>query len=198
MSRRFGTAVSLFFVAASLCGCAPEIGDECGSAVDCSQTGDRLCDTTQPGGYCTVFNCEPDTCPGDEAVCVAFDAELDPACQSADDVESPRFERTFCMKGCEGDDDCRSGYECLAPTGSNAIVDIEPVADKVCLPKAPRTTTPAQGTPIPSVCKPADAGADSLPPPYEPDGGTGAGGAGGASGAGGGGGVGGGGGAGGA
>ncbi|MFW5740185.1 MAG: hypothetical protein ACOC1F_07450, partial [Myxococcota bacterium] len=56
-------------------GCNPKIGDDCTNSTDCSVSGDRLCDTTQPGGYCTVFNCEPDMCP-EEAQCVAFDTEF--------------------------------------------------------------------------------------------------------------------------
>ena len=62
---------------APVLGCTPNIGNKCSLSTDCSQLGDRLCDTTQPGGYCTVFNCEPDQCPN--AICVAFDPTLDPA-----------------------------------------------------------------------------------------------------------------------
>ncbi|HMR78024.1 MAG TPA: hypothetical protein PKD61_23100, partial [Polyangiaceae bacterium] len=64
----------LWLVLALVCGlygCKPEIGDECSVSTDCSNAGERLCDTTLPGGYCTIFNCEPGTCP-DEAGCVAF------------------------------------------------------------------------------------------------------------------------------
>ena len=35
-------------VALSAAACAPEIGDDCASSVDCSPQGDRLCDVTQP------------------------------------------------------------------------------------------------------------------------------------------------------
>jgi hypothetical protein len=154
--------------------------------VDCSQLGDRLCDTTQPGGYCTIFNCEPDKCPEDESACVAFDYELDPACRSADDAEWPRFQRTFCMKWCDDDSDCRDGYRCVLPQSQRAaIIDTKPHDQQnICL--AMQTVTPpAADSPIPAVCEP-DAGA-MLPPPYMPDaggtggvGGAGAGGVGGA------------------
>src|SRR5262245_36081708 len=97
---------------AALAGCTPEIGDECTTSIDCSQQGDRLCDTTQPGGYCTIFNCEPDTCPEDESVCVAFDFELDPACHDLNATDWARFGRTFCMAVCDDDSDCRDGYIC--------------------------------------------------------------------------------------
>src|SRR5829696_1409616 len=126
----------LMFIA----GCAPEIGDDCNTSLDCSQQGDRLCDTKQPGGYCTIFNCEPDSCPEDEAVCVAFDFVLDPMCHPGDlpanDTEWARFGRTFCMKACEEDDDCRDdeGYECAAPADM-LIVDLNPAAEKFCVVK---------------------------------------------------------------
>src|SRR5690242_10057186 len=84
-------------------GCSPKIGDKCSVSTDCSQVGDRLCDPTQPGGYCTIFNCEPDRCP-DEAVCVAFN-EI--SCSSPS--LSRRFQRTFCMLHCNSNNDCRDG-----------------------------------------------------------------------------------------
>src|ERR1700760_4201839 len=61
-------------------GCTPHIGDSCTISTNCSAQGDRLCDITQPGGYCTEFNCEPDSCP-DDAICVNFGAALSPISQ---------------------------------------------------------------------------------------------------------------------
>jgi len=152
-------------------GCTPQIGDDCSTSLDCSTQGDRLCDTTQPGGYCTIFNCEPDTCPEDEASCVAFNNELDPACGSVDDGEWARFERSFCMQKCDDDEDCRSGYECVNPSQHNAVIVDPDRSFKVCLAVA---TPPAETVgPPPDVCHPADA--DAVLTPYEP----GAGGAGG-------------------
>ena len=116
-------------------GCRPEIGDACSSVTDCSAAGDRLCDVSQPEGYCTIFSCEPDTCP-DSSVCVGFGQTLDPACEPAVvDPRWPRFERTFCMAACESDDDCREGYVCRAPEDYNAVgVDrtSELQASRVC------------------------------------------------------------------
>jgi hypothetical protein len=125
--------------ALSAIGCTPKIGDDCSTSTDCSLCGDRLCDSTQPGGYCTVFNCEPDTCP-DEAQCVAFNSELDPVCESVGG--SSRFQRTFCMKRCGGDGDCRNGYVCLdtrqQPNGWGAIVvDGTPDGLKICVANSP-------------------------------------------------------------
>jgi hypothetical protein len=162
--------VSLF--AASLClgilgvACAPKIGDDCSSSTDCSQNGDRLCDTTQPGGYCTVFNCEPDTCP-EEAQCVAFDQTLDPAC--VDPQSWARFERTFCMRRCDNDGDCRSGYVCYDmrvqpnPWGAK-VVDLSPSGYKICI--SPSSGPPSSGG-LTEVCSPYDGGfpdaASSMP-----------------------------------
>ncbi len=52
-------------------GCKDKIGDACDFNVDCSTKGDRLCDLSSPGGYCTIENCNAESCP-DEAVCIAF------------------------------------------------------------------------------------------------------------------------------
>jgi len=103
--------------AALALGCQPQIGDECQTSVDCSQGGERLCDITQPGGYCTIFNCEPNTCPEDSA-CIAFGAQLSgaSACSSADGLS--RFTRSFCMRTCGSNDDCRGGYTCADVTGT--------------------------------------------------------------------------------
>lgn len=89
-------------LAIAVLGCAPAIGDDCGTSTDCSVSGDRVCDTASPGGYCTVAGCEQDTCP-DGAVCVEF--RFDPQ----------RIASSWCMASCGGDGDCRTGegYECL-------------------------------------------------------------------------------------
>lgn len=87
----------------SAVGCAPQIGDKCSTALDCSAQGSRICDRTQPGGYCTIGGCERGTCP-DEAVCVKFRPE------------EPRLATTYCMFRCHDDGDCRTGrgYQCLS------------------------------------------------------------------------------------
>jgi hypothetical protein len=105
----FGLAVAAGV--ASSVGCTPNIGDKCTLSTDCSQTGDRLCDTTEPGGYCTVFNCQPDTCPN--SICVAFDSTLDPSCGGVVGGQWPRFQRSFCMAQCGSNGDCREQYECV-------------------------------------------------------------------------------------
>ncbi|MEZ4439114.1 MAG: hypothetical protein R3B72_08495 [Polyangiaceae bacterium] len=163
-------------------GCQPKIGDPCGTATDCSTLNDRLCDTSQPDGYCTEFNCEPDECD-DEATCVAFQAELDQACKTVDDGSYGRFGRTFCMRKCGGEGDCRPGYECVAPIERAArVVDTETDADtpqeqKICLAIGSAPQVPSEP---PSACYPNTP--HELPPPYQ---GTGEGGMGGSGGAGG-------------
>ncbi len=93
-------------------GCKPKVGDDCRISTDCSAAGDRLCDITAPSGYCTVYNCEPGTCPVDESLCVEFGAQRSPvdACM---DTQSPSpYGRAFCMATCESNSDCRADYVC--------------------------------------------------------------------------------------
>lgn len=51
--------------------CTRKIGDSCTLNVECSPQGDRYCDIAAPLGYCTVDNCDYNTCP-DGAACVRF------------------------------------------------------------------------------------------------------------------------------
>lgn len=82
-------------------GCKQHIGDQCAGSTDCSVTGERQCDLAQPGGYCTVFSCDPDTCP--EGGCVEW--RFIPS----------RTAETWCMKTCDNDGDCRGQYSCVFP-----------------------------------------------------------------------------------
>jgi hypothetical protein len=109
----------LALLAALAVGCKPEIGDDCQISTDCSAAGDRLCDITAPGGYCTVYNCEPGACPEDESLCVQFGAERSPNAECSDPQSASPYARTFCMAVCEGDDDCRDGYVCASLSGAN-------------------------------------------------------------------------------
>ncbi len=114
-------------------GCGDEIGDGCSISSECSNRGNRFCDTTQPGGYCTIIGCDHGTCP-DEAVCVRFfpvgpvpesapcdhaaedistdDCGFDELCTLGDYCAPRTAEIRFCMKKCGGDGDCRDDYEC--------------------------------------------------------------------------------------
>jgi hypothetical protein len=137
-------------------GCKPDIGDKCTTSTDCSIAGERLCDLTQPGGYCTIFNCEPNLCP-EKSVCVAF-GERTCSVQAV----TLRFRRTFCMKSCDKDSDCRNGdnYHCvdIANDTSRRVVDTNPESNRVCgIPAA--YDVPAV-SPNPPVCYPSDASFD--------------------------------------
>jgi hypothetical protein len=137
--------LSLALALASL-GCAPQIGDECETSVDCSQGGERLCDITQPDGYCTVFNCEPDSCP-DESVCIAFAAQPSSLAECAIGDGVSRFARSFCMATCGSNDDCRSGYDCIdvdVPGNPWAAVVVDDgESGKVCIPPPSAPPVPA-------------------------------------------------------
>ena len=131
-------------------GCKPKVGDDCRISTDCSAAGDRLCDITEPGGYCTVFNCEPGTCPEDESLCVEFGSERSPvaACQ---DPQSPSpYARSFCMATCDANSDCRSGYSCedLSRDGNEwgAVLIDHDRGHKACVVK-PQPVDAAGGAP---------------------------------------------------
>lgn len=93
--------------------CSPKIGDGCNQRLDCSRTQqDRLCDNSAPGGYCTVYDCTPGSCP-DEANCVAFNQWPASTQQCNDWARSGADIGRFCMRRCEDDSDCRDGYSCI-------------------------------------------------------------------------------------
>lgn len=118
-------------------GCQPKIGDDCLVDLDCSQIGDRICDTTQPGGYCTMFNCGPTTCPEDESVCVAFSNTPSEADGCGNLGRTSPYVRPFCMKSCEDDGDCRDGYVCIDITDDNPwgadLIEQDPKGTQVCV-----------------------------------------------------------------
>ncbi len=122
MGKKHLIIVCICSLMASL-GCEPEIGDNCTTNSECSMQGDRVCDRTQPGGYCLMIDCDPDTCPG-ESVCVEFLEE--------------RKARKFCMRHCGSDGDCRDDYRCIEPNEVMAvIIDNGPNGDNFCTMKVP-------------------------------------------------------------
>ena len=102
MSRLFILSL-LVLSGPAIAGCQPKIGDSCGSSRDCSPTGERQCDLAQPGGYCTIVGCDPDTCP-EGAICVEW--RYIPS----------RTAETWCMKPCNNDGHCRVSYLCALPS----------------------------------------------------------------------------------
>jgi hypothetical protein len=91
------TRVSLLALVALLAvACSHQIGDSCQSSVDCDPSGTRACDLSQPGGYCTIQDCDETTCPS-EATCIRYYpvaliemmtnppyVSCDPACEDVD------------------------------------------------------------------------------------------------------------------
>lgn len=168
--------VAIFFrlrlalLAVLCCSCQPEIGDSCSNASDCSVQEQRTCDTTYPGGYCTVLGCVADSCP-EEARCVAFQSVVSIAPECASLQVRPRLQRTVCMRACANNDDCRGEYQCVDMSQRNAwgatAVDRRG-SGKVCaLPPPPEPVGQPNvcAAPVPAVV-PAltDAGSDARTP----------------------------------
>ncbi len=128
--------LSLPLTAAFALGCLPKIGDACDFDSDCSQTEDRVCDTSQPDGYCSQFNCDPTSCPPGESICVAFSTELSTVEGCQDPNQPSPFERTFCMRTCQSDNDCRPEYACIDIDGddpwSAEVIQDSPTTTKIC------------------------------------------------------------------
>jgi len=131
---------TLGFLAAALMliasGCSPDIGASCTTSINCSQMGDRACDTSMPGGYCTIFNCEPDTCPS-ESACIAF-RQWPSAIVACQDPNDTRMLRTFCMFRCSSNSDCRTGYICAdvnvpGNTWGASLTDIGNRDGRICI-----------------------------------------------------------------
>ena len=136
-------AVALGLFALSATACTPKIGDKCVLSTDCSTQGDRQCDTSMPGGYCTVYNCGPNSCP-DYAACYLFHPEV----QGCDynDRETSRTSKSFCMAGCQTNSDCRTDYICADGRGPPwyALLLDDNQNQKVCLPDPDTTTDVSQ------------------------------------------------------
>jgi hypothetical protein len=153
--------------------CTPQIGNSCTLNTDCSIDNSRQCDDSQPNGYCTVFNCSPNTCPNN-AVCVELQANV-PGCPY-DDYSSPsRGGRSMCLKPCNHDSDCRQsdGYSCRAVSNFKdagvwaVILDDSPQSQSVCaLPADLASSGTGSLADAPPVCPGApvpDAGAIPTP-----------------------------------
>ncbi len=70
-NRAVTTMVFALTSALALASCGKKIGDSCQTPADCDPNGARICDLSQPGGYCTVQGCDETTCPS-EAACIRF------------------------------------------------------------------------------------------------------------------------------
>jgi hypothetical protein len=149
--RPLAAVAALAALGGSAMGCTPSIGDKCSISTDCSLRNERICDTSQPGGYCTLEGCSPNKCP-DQAACTLFNAAV-PGC-GFDDRSSFRTARTFCMARCGSDSDCRDGYVCADPRLPpwNALILDDDQNQHVCI-TAPSPVT-GQGEAEPPVCRP--------------------------------------------
>lgn len=139
-------------LAAVLLGCQPSIGDHCVQSTDCSATGERQCDNSQPNGYCEILNCLPNKCPSG-AGCIATNAE--PLGCTYDDRHAPsRFSRQSCLKVCTEDSDCRigEGYACIAPKQYGLLVLDTDQTEKVCLQATTYAVSDAAPDGIAPVC----------------------------------------------
>jgi hypothetical protein len=152
---RDGALLSGGVLVLALTGCQPHIGDQCVLSTDCSVSGDRQCDISQPGGYCTQFSCTTNSCP-DNASCVVFEPTV-PGCPY-DDYSSPaRTAESLCMKTCQGDGDCRGGYVCRDPRQLpwSALILDDNQTERVCIvppdPGAPSANGSAEDA---AVCQP--------------------------------------------
>jgi hypothetical protein len=125
--------LAVVLAALTLAACSEKIGDECSLSSDCASDGSRICDSSSPGGYCTILGCNFESCP-DEAICVRFftsttsnrtcvqatedfadgtdDCTADEFCTLAGICAPRGAEVRYCMLACGSDGDCRDGYEC--------------------------------------------------------------------------------------
>ena len=103
---RVAHAVAIATIAILLVGCGAKIGDECITSADCALG--QVCDSSQPGGYCTVLNCSPGGCPED-SLCVEFDND-----------------ESYCMVACDVNSDCRANYVCVHDVGPHPFCNSAP------------------------------------------------------------------------
>jgi hypothetical protein len=104
-----------------------------------------------------MFNCEPGGCP-DEAICVAFSGGRQSRQRCQDTAASLLKRRTYCLRSCHANKDCRTGYECadLGRAGNawGAVVVESGAPDgRVCV--VPVETASADGAEL-GVCEPRE------------------------------------------
>lgn len=87
---------------------AGAVGTACSFSAQCEGSS---CMTTFVGGYCTILDCEADTCPGNSR-CVTL---------SEDDEDDAGDDLTLCLRSCESSNDCRFGYRCDDPDGGGGV-----------------------------------------------------------------------------
>ena len=128
-------------------GCTPSIGDKCVLSTDCSTDGDRLCDTSQPDGYCTQFNCANERVPRRGRVRRSSTPRPRAAATTtARGGYGSRVARSFCVAQCATDSDCRGGLHLRRPARApwNGLVLDDDQAGAPAL-SVPRGLRPRRG-----------------------------------------------------
>jgi hypothetical protein len=161
--NRSGLLLIVLLAGLAASGCGKKIGDACRTNIDCQQNGTRICDLSQPGGYCTEDGCDENSCPSG-SICVRFFDQAfatvpcsdEEPCPSANDVCVTRragdtvpgkvcapaaSERRYCADTCGGDGDCRGAYSCQAAGTYGSLALLKDPADlpdaKFCSPTPP-------------------------------------------------------------
>jgi hypothetical protein len=116
-------------IAMSMSGCIHRIGDSCKQNVDCSTLGDRFCDTSAPGGYCTVEGCDvnadsqgnlTDSCPP-EAACIRFFTQIaDKPCDPTQELDPTACHECAADERCLCDRSDPNAVGCLSPPDGGA------------------------------------------------------------------------------
>jgi hypothetical protein len=104
-------------------GCGKQIGDNCQTASDCNPNGGRICDLSQPGGYCTVLGCDETTCPS-EATCIRY------------------FPSAFLTKPCNPYCEDRQGLTAIPDGGTTDAGSAVPPPCPAKFPPTPGSTSP--------------------------------------------------------
>jgi hypothetical protein len=102
-------------VGVAMAGCGHKIGDNCLTSADCDPNGNRTCDLSQLGGYCTVDGCDDKSCPS-ESVCIRTFPEkylskpCDPLCE---DLDCAGQTTATCQCAGAATNDCTADELCL-------------------------------------------------------------------------------------
>lgn len=125
------TLLPLFLMPLALAACAAQIGDACTTNADCGAG--RICDRSQPGGYCTLAACDRVECPA-ESVCVDFGNQT-----------------RYCMQKCGAFAFCRDDFVCVLdfPQPDNPDRTYTPFCNQAPVPEARDVVEPPgdDGTP---------------------------------------------------
>jgi hypothetical protein len=130
MSARLLLLIVLGFAGA----CSHQVGDGCSTNVECSPLGDRFCDLSSPGGYCTIEGCDSISCPSG-SVCIRFFSLQ----RGAPQCDPSRVPRTDCQAGsadcCQPGSAgcCRLGERCLSDDAQHSYCASETSEHRWCM-----------------------------------------------------------------